>query len=1378
MDMVCRRKLMDGRSNCQHTTAESSGRGIGKPINPVLLCAVFALAGFVACAGGKPSSDDEVVVERKRDSADSADIYRWYSWSDCDPKRIERKEYVKCEGRLNYSFEVPETGWYVLEQRGTVLGWHRYIYIDGKVEFAGLTTDENCCDQSLPRQKRWYREGNVFLERGRHVLSYERLFFPGWFPEAWRLRRGVKPYDQCRVRVVENVLRADDAFALELAGGSAAAPFRCSLAAYRMDAKEEVALGVVEFAATAHPETKRLETVLPKQGVWRIRVDGVEDSPAGTVVSVDTRSSAPGRKLEKSLVADIDCVATPPYREADGKTRIVDASFGRYRESSGNASDADWGLDGFSYAVDIPDTRHAYLLEVSYPDDTFRSIGFWTNDRGRLDTPAAPRSESVTLTGGVETGGYYPISNKMDLHEAFFYPTGTNLTIAVINLNHGSRAAASRIRVWRIDGPLPAAAAGTRRGRLAGAFFEEMGRWKRHFGMGNDRNPERCETADNLRSMERWGEWNRFAGVNLMSPSVVAYSNVLYPTKILSGSNISSLNEARMLALAAEKYGQRFIPHVFLFSDPQLAIRLGISEEKVPDAKAKGGFRMKPRFRDPDVVEWRKDGETEVPWRRWAFNCLHPAVQDHVVSAMAELAGMLADTKSFDGISLRVSTGWQPSGLTGLFSADWGYGDWTMREFTKDTGMDVPGEAGSPDRFKERHDFLMSDANRSVWLAWRTARIKAFYRRIRDAIAAVAPGRELYVNWWPSGFVSDERKAVEMKECGVDPDDWRNEDGITFHSSATALYGRRYFTPRHMATQFNAIFNPMNLKSSETGRRAVCLYTEYYEVNDHLKWEDYGAKNGCAFDACAMPRRFERQLYAYSLAECDTAVAFNGGNGWMFGTPSETEPFMREYLALPTGRFGRIAGVADGVVCFRELRTDEGLFVYAVNVGDEPADVKIGVSGGKVTSAVDGSPAATRFTLEPFGLKCLLVKRGGFPLWRDGRIVSATASSCGGWKRRLEPTEMFLKDFRRRLDAREVGADLRADFQCAATNAIAMLSEAVANDDPLKAMAAVSTPKLLFALDHDGRYPPGLIMSAKGRQVGGWPSGAADPPKLKVSRVFGGDPLERPVRAKTSFASDGTRTWAAFEAGGRLQLREFGKDGRYLRSGVLTQIPLDWRRYSDRDSRHANTHPPIYAKTWQIGYTNGLIVAQGRRYDVDDLFRELYVPDAPRTGESIKDPGIKFRTTAENFNEPSRLRVEDGKLLVLADGKAMSLDPATGVRTATGRKPDEFTVKNSDRLAMKSGSSQSEERGELPWRLPTDECTDAEGRRWVVDRASDLLVALDAKGDFIAAYGNSGTIDCRDRLLFSAPTGVAALNGKLYVMDSGNLRIVEIAVER
>lgn len=1342
-------------------------------------CAVLTLSGFAVCAEAKLVGDGETVVERKRDSADSADIFRWYSWSDCDPKRIERKEYVKCEGRLNYSFEVPETGWYVLEQRGTVLGWHRFIYVDGKVEFAGLTTDETCCDQSLPRQKRWYREGNLFLKKGKHELSYERLFFPGWFPEAWRLRIGVKPYDQCRVSVAENVVRAGDSFAIELVGGSVAAPFRCNLTAHRMDAKEEVALGAVEFAATAHPDTKRLETVLPKQGVWRIRVDGVEDSPAGTVVSVDTRSSAPGARLEKSLVADIDCVATPPYREADGKTRIVNAPFGRYRESSGNASDSHWGLDGFCYAVDIPDTRHAYLLEVAYPDDTFRSIGFWTNDRGRLDTPAAPRSESVTLTGGVETGGYYPISNKMDLHEAFFYPTGTNLTIAVINLNHGSRAAASRIRVWRIDGPLPAASAGTRRGRLAGAFFEEMGRWKRHFGMGNDRNPERCETADNLRSMERWGEWNRFAGVNLMSPSVVAYSNVLYPTKVLSGSNISALNEARMLALAAEKYGQRFIPHVFFFSDPQLAIRLGISEEKVKDAKAKDGFRMKPRFRDPDVVEWRKDGETEVPWRRWAFNCLHPAVQDHVVKAMAELAGMLADTKSFDGISLRVSTGWQPSGLTGLFNADWGYGDWTMREFTKDTGIAVPGEAGSPDRFKARYDFLMSDANRPAWLAWRTARVKVFYRRIRDAIAAVAPGRELYVNWWPSGFTSDERKMTEMKECGVHPDDWRDERGITFHSSATALYGRRYFTPRHMASQFNAIFDPLNLIASGTGRRAVCLYTEYYEVNDHLKWEDYGAKNATAFDACAMPRRFERQLYAYSLAQCDTAVAFNGGNGWMFGTPSETEPFMREYLALPTERFRKIAGVKDGVVCFRELRTDEGLFVYAVNVGDETADVKIEVKGGKVTSAVDGSPAATRFTLEPFGLKGLLVKRGGFPLWREGRVVSATATSCGDWKRRLEPTAKFLKDFRRRLDAREAGVDLRADFQSAATNAIQMLDDALAGDDPIRAMAAVSMPKLLYALDHDGRYPPGLIMSGKGRQVGGWTAGAANPPKLKVSRTFGGDPLERPVRAKTSFAGDGNRTWAAFEAGGRLQLREFGKDGRYLRSGVLTQIPLDWRRYHDTDSRHAYIFPPDYARTWAIGYTNGLIVAQGRAYDVNDRFREIALFPVPWKGATIQDPGIRFKDAKSNFNEPSRLRTEGGRLLVLAGGKVISLDPATGARVATDADPASFAVKRNDRLQMKTGAAQSEERGEMPWRLPTDECTDGKGRRWVVDRASDLLVALDAKtGNLIGVYGNSGTIDDLDELRFSSPTGVAALNSRLYVMDSGNLRIVEIEVER
>lgn len=289
----------------------------------------------------------------------------------------------------------------------------------------------------------------------------------------------------CRIRVVENVVRVGDTLALDVMSGSAAKAVRCVLTAHRMDAKEEVALGTVAFDPSSKPVVKRFEARLPKQGVWRIRVDGVEDSSAGTVVSVDVKPTAPGTDLVKTLVADIDCVATSPYREVDGTTRIVDAPFGRYRESSGNASNRDWALDGFSYSVDIPDIRHTYLLEVAYPDDTFRSIGFWTNDRGRLDTPVAPKNEGVTLTGGVETGGFYPISNAMDTHEAFFYPTGTNLLIAIINLNAGSRAAASRIRVWRIDGPLPAAAEGIVKGGKAKAALERAwdaaiaGRWWR-----------------------------------------------------------------------------------------------------------------------------------------------------------------------------------------------------------------------------------------------------------------------------------------------------------------------------------------------------------------------------------------------------------------------------------------------------------------------------------------------------------------------------------------------------------------------------------------------------------------------------------------------------------------------------------------------------------------------------------------------------------------------------------------------------------------------------------------------------------------------------------------------------------------------------------
>lgn len=139
------------------------------------------LSAFVvtlAAVSGVAALPHGVVVERARDSADRAEIIRWYDWSNCDPARIARKEYVQCEGALHYDVDIPETGWYELWQQGFEPLWTRDWLVDGRPVAESFLTARG--ETSAARGwAKWSKELNIFLEAGRHEICFRRMTFPG-----------------------------------------------------------------------------------------------------------------------------------------------------------------------------------------------------------------------------------------------------------------------------------------------------------------------------------------------------------------------------------------------------------------------------------------------------------------------------------------------------------------------------------------------------------------------------------------------------------------------------------------------------------------------------------------------------------------------------------------------------------------------------------------------------------------------------------------------------------------------------------------------------------------------------------------------------------------------------------------------------------------------------------------------------------------------------------------------------------------------------------------------------------------------------------------------------------------------------------------------
>jgi len=149
---------------------------------------------------------DKPVAQRERDTADRNAILRWYDWG----KQGKDGQFVRCEGKLDYDIEIPKSGWYVLEQQGMPPEWSRTIYLDGRAVRSRLETGKN--EFSGPdKGKAWFKDLNLFIEKGRRTISYERTGFPGCFPVRWRL----VPSDgtvrgTLRVDIVQDVVRSTD----------------------------------------------------------------------------------------------------------------------------------------------------------------------------------------------------------------------------------------------------------------------------------------------------------------------------------------------------------------------------------------------------------------------------------------------------------------------------------------------------------------------------------------------------------------------------------------------------------------------------------------------------------------------------------------------------------------------------------------------------------------------------------------------------------------------------------------------------------------------------------------------------------------------------------------------------------------------------------------------------------------------------------------------------------------------------------------------------------------------------------------------------------------------------------------------------------------
>ncbi|MGE9294695.1 MAG: hypothetical protein ACQKBV_00190, partial [Puniceicoccales bacterium] len=656
------------------------------------------------------------------------------------------------------------------------------------------------------------------------------------------------------------------------------------------------------------------------------------------------------------------------YWEANGGTRIVESSIGTYRESNDgrgpevepNPALFSENFSGFSVLLDIPEPGVPYVIEIDHPDDAWRSVcgsildmHDWEKQDGYM-----PRAF------GFETGGNLPLSNEMLTERVVFWPNGKQVHLGLTSSRIGKRAAAMSIRLYKVDGPLVTQGQ-SGNGRLAGIWMEEHERWHQHFN-----TPQHLPMA--LRDwvgLNRTMEWIAYRGMNAFWPTVVAYQQSTYDSEVLKGYLLKLNNMPRLSALLCEKYGVSYVAEIFL-------ARQRYFNEKVMTADVENPEDLYT------TVWWGFSRGTSDSqggmWPNW--NVLHPHVQQKMIDVYGELADMLADTKSFTGMSGRLDT-WQWDGLYALSSLNWGYGDWTIAQFEADTGIDVPGKDGDPARFEQRFRFLTDGAMREQWIDWRKDRVTDFIVRLAERIREAKPDAVLFL--CGDGDSDENHRASiptafrqRLLEMGIDLERISKHPGIGILPSGQ--YGRGK-TRTYLADQeaYDAFLDVDYVNTGRNFVRGYAHYGAYQEWGKEFPFEEHGVHfrrplHYCSGSDAAGIGILER--YATVLAEQDTSFIRTGGYPILWGSQDYFSEWMREFASLPREPFDPVEYARDPVAVWDKQYDGKYLF-YAVNRERYPVTIELNLGGGdtvlqtganKVVELVNGK---LTLELEPFELR-------------------------------------------------------------------------------------------------------------------------------------------------------------------------------------------------------------------------------------------------------------------------------------------------------------------------------------------------------------------------------------------------------------------------
>lgn len=760
---------------------------------------------------------------------------------------------------------------------------------------------------------------------------------------------------------------------------------------------------------------------------------------------------ASGQTLaDGKLLHRIDCTKEYPPDEyfALGDVKVVSSPLGSYREALGVPPAARFG-----YRFQIENVGKPHVAVIRYPDDKRRymCIGDGT---------------SYDLTTGVFTGWAQPISGTMIELRQIFWPRWKDCSVVFMTWGSGEPAAAASIEIYELPDLPPLSVPndpndGTR--RELGIQFEDPS------GTGA------AEGAANHREwIDRVVEYSKFTGQSLLVYPMAWYHGPLFPSQREPAGGLDLVvaedrkQYLRWTTEPADWYAtllERFEKEGLAFQGALTLMRLGsLLENMNIDLDAiKGGAdtfnqmlwnngvqsstndwtRIYNARNFDTLAEENKNKKPREPWNQVPsrlaygetsgagrvgpmFNPLHPTVQAAIIGLVREIGLRYGKFPAFKGISFNLFA----SAMPWFGSIYFGYDDYSVGLFQKETGIAVPVDARATDRFSRRYEFLAGTC-RPAWVAWRCQKIRELLGKIRSAMAEGRADLRVTVTLWDETFVDksggsmpalqlDARQSMHelYREAGIDMDLYRNEPGLEIDRGVSDSRDRgghgndgveAPLATQTMFRDFDFLDETTLDALSKHERPGAFIFSCWVEAwgeplwfrpgdddanvarlsvmdgkpaGGIMRWNSAYPKDGFWWDSqLRITPGFQAGVhflepYAFSLAELDACRITRGGLFLDKAHSEQLRQFAPAYRALPGRKFATV-GTATDPVAVRTLVHGGRRYLYLVNREYYPVnvDVAFGFAPGDVEDLATGRkldlPPRWSLVLGPYELRSL-----------------------------------------------------------------------------------------------------------------------------------------------------------------------------------------------------------------------------------------------------------------------------------------------------------------------------------------------------------------------------------------------------------------------